>query len=94
MIGSSGMTEEEMERYAVLLQTSGNRPDIFGDDIYAVTGEYTDYDIPGEALTDVKFAKMIREAEKYLGYTKDVQKQAAVDGAKLLIIDDLFSIEQ
>ena len=27
-------------------------------------------------------------------YTKDVQKQAAVDGAKLLIIDDLFSIEQ
>ena len=68
VIGSSGMTEEEMERYAVLLQTSGNRPDIFGDDIYAVTGEYTDYDIPGEALTDVKFAKMIREAEKYLGY--------------------------
>ncbi len=68
VIGSFGMTEEEMERYAVLLQTSGNRPDIFGDDIYAVTGEYTDYDIPGEALTDVKFAKMIREAEKYLGY--------------------------
>ena len=68
VIGSSGMTEDEMERYAVLLQTSGNRPDIFGDDIYAVTGEYTDYDIPGEALTDVKFAKMIREAEKYLGY--------------------------
>lgn len=68
VIGSSGMTEDEMERYAVLLQTNGNRPDIFGDDIYAVTGEYTDYDIPGEALTDVKFAKMIREAEKYLGY--------------------------
>ena len=68
VIGSSGMSEDEMERYAVLLQTNGNRPDIFGDDIYAVTGEYTDYDIPGEALTDVKFARMIREAEKYLGY--------------------------
>ena len=27
-------------------------------------------------------------------YTKDVQKQAAVDGVKLLMIDDLFSIEQ
>ena len=68
VIGSSGMTEDEMERYAVLLQTNGNRPDIFGDDIYAVTGEYTDYDIPGEALTDTRFANMIREAEKYLGY--------------------------
>ena len=68
VIGSSGLTEDEMERYCVLLQTSGNRPDIFGDDIYAVTGEYTDYDIPGEALTDTRFANMIREAEKYLGY--------------------------
>ena len=68
VIGSSGMTEDEMERYAVLLQTNGNRPDIFGGDIYAVTGEYTDYDIPGEALTDTRFANMIREAEKYLGY--------------------------
>ena len=27
-------------------------------------------------------------------YTKDMQKQAAVDGVKLLMIDDLFSIEQ
>ena len=69
VIGNSGMTEDEAERYRVLLQTQGNRPDIFGDDIYAVPGgEYTDYDIPGEALTDVKFAKMIHEAEKYLGY--------------------------
>ena len=68
VIGSSGMSEDEMERYAVLLQTNGNRPDIFGDDIYAVTDEYTDYDIPGEALTDTRFANMIREAEKYLGY--------------------------
>ena len=69
VIGSSGMTEDEMSRYATLLQTQGNRPDIFGDDIYAVPGgEYTDYDIPGEALTDTRFANMIREAEKYLGY--------------------------
>ncbi len=68
-IGNSGMTEDEMERYRTLLQTQGNRPDLFEDDIYAVPGgEYTDADIPGEALTDVKFARMIREAEKYLGY--------------------------
>jgi len=68
VIGSSGMTEDEMSRYATLLQTQGNRPDIFGDNIYATPGEYTDYDIPGEALTDTRFANMIREAEKYLGY--------------------------
>ena len=68
VIGNSSLSEDKVERYTVLLQTNGNRPDIFDDDIYAVTGEYTDYDIPGEALTDVKFANMIREAEKYLGY--------------------------
>ena len=68
VIGNSSLSEEKMERYIVLLQTNGNRADIFGDDIYAVAGEYTDYDIPGEALTDERFANMIREAEKYLGY--------------------------
>ena len=67
-IGNSGLTEEQIERYRLLLQTQGNRPDLFEGNIYATAGEYTDYDIPGEALTDVKFARMIREAEKYLGY--------------------------
>ena len=69
VIVGSGLSEDEMERYTVLLQTRGNRQDIFGDDIYATQGgEYTDYDIPGEALTDIRFANMVREAEKYLGY--------------------------
>lgn len=40
----------------------------------------------------------VKEPHYYLfvksGYTKDVQEQAAVDGVKLLMIDDLFSIEQ
>lgn len=64
VIVGSGLSEDEMERYTVLLQTRGNRPDIFGDDIYATPGgEYTDYDIPGEALTDIRFANMVREAE-------------------------------
>lgn len=67
-IANSGMTADDMERYRTLLQTQGNRPDLFEGNIYATIGEYTDYDIPGEALTDVKFARMIREAEKYLGY--------------------------
>ena len=69
VISGMGMSEDEMERYAVLLQTQGNRSYLFKDDIYANPGgEYTDYDIPGEALTDERFARMIREAEKYLGY--------------------------
>ena len=69
VISGMGMSEDEMERYAVLLQTQGNRSYLFEDDIYANPGgEYTDYDIPGEALTDERFARMIREAEKYLGY--------------------------
>lgn len=66
------LRDDQRERYEVLLETLGNRPYLFGDDIYAVPGggggEYTDYDIPGEALTDTAFANMIREAEKYLGY--------------------------
>lgn len=32
------------------------------------TGNYTDYDIPPEALADEQFAAIIAEAEKYLGY--------------------------
>ena len=69
VISNSGLSEDDMERYRILLQTRGNRPDIFGNDIYATPGgEYTDYDIPGEALTDTRFANMIREAEKYLGW--------------------------
>lgn len=67
-IAASGLTEDQQERYDILLQTQGNRPYLFEHDIYAnPTGPYTDYDIPGEALTDEKFANMIREAEKYLG---------------------------
>ena len=69
VINNAGLSEDDMERYRVLLQTKGNYPDLFADDIYASGGgEYTDYDIPGEALTDTRFANMVREAEKYLGY--------------------------
>ena len=66
---SFGLTDDQKERYQLLLETKGNRPYLFEDDIYANSGgEYTDYDIPGEALSNERFANMIREAEKYLGY--------------------------
>ena len=69
VIQSSGLTTEQADRYDVLMTTSGNRSELFGEDVYGVNrGEYTDYDIPGEALTDERFRRMITEAEKYLGY--------------------------
>lgn len=65
---NSGLTSDQLERYDVLLETRGNRDDLFGNVSFAVPGEFTDYDIPGEALTDERFRNMITEAEKYLGY--------------------------
>lgn len=66
---SGGMNEDQAERYAILLQTKGNKVYLFADDPYVSNGsEYLEYEIPGEALTDERFANMVREAEKYLGY--------------------------
>lgn len=66
---SGGMNEDQAERYAILLQTKGNKAYLFADDPYVSNGsEYLEYEIPGEGLTDERFANMVREAEKYLGY--------------------------
>lgn len=70
-ISTLNLTEEQMERYQLLLETRGNKPDIFGDNIYAnpeISEEYQEYAVPGEYLTDRQFANMLSEAEKYLGY--------------------------
>ena len=68
---ASDLTQDQMERYNLLLETRGNKPDIFGDNVYAnpgVSEEYERYAVPGEYLTDQQFSNMIHEAEKYLGY--------------------------
>lgn len=65
---AANLDAEQQERYAVYQQTQGNRPYLFADNIYAHPGEYTDYEIPPEALADPQFAALIAEAEKYLGY--------------------------
>ena len=71
---NSGLTDDQLQRYEVTLESRGNRDDLFAGIAFATpdgagsSGEYQDYDIPGEALTDEKFRKMITEAEKYLGY--------------------------
>ena len=71
---NSGLTDDQLQRYEVTLECRGNRDDLFAGIAFATpdgagsSGEYQDYDIPGEVLTDEKFRKMITEAEKYLGY--------------------------
>ena len=75
-VENSGFTEDEMERYEVMLSLHGNKPYLFDSDIYTnpdADGEgtpgnpITDYEIAGDALTDEQFANMWAEAKKYLG---------------------------
>ena len=68
-ISESGLDTDQMQRYAILMQTYGNKPDLFAGNPYAIqVQDVLHYDIPGEALTDERFRRMITEAEKYLGY--------------------------
>ena len=65
------LTEDQLELYAIYMKTLGNRPDLFSDSVYVdkyINAEYDDYTIPPDALSDEKFAAMITEAKKYLGY--------------------------
>ncbi len=64
-----GFTNDEMERFNLLVEMKGNKGYLFADDPYTSPdpGEDDGYDVPPEALTDTKFANMLREAEKHLG---------------------------
>lgn len=69
ILASNNLTDEQYEMFGVYMETQGNKDYLFEGNIYAPSkGEYTDYDIPPDALTDPDFAALIREAEKYLGY--------------------------
>lgn len=68
----SGMSAEQTEMYAVLLESYGNKPELFADsdNPYLASVDATPpeaYEIPPEALSDPKFAALIAEASKYLG---------------------------
>ena len=68
LVARANMTDEEIVLYDALNKTYGNRPYLF--DLTSASGVGSagiHFDIPPEALSDVKFANMIREAEKYLG---------------------------
>ncbi len=68
----SGMSAEQTEMYAILLESYGNKPELFADsdNPYLASLDATPpeaYEIPPEALSDPKFAALIAEANKYLG---------------------------
>ena len=64
------MSEEQMARYALYMATLGNRPDLFPGsgyvDKYTQQGEM--YEVPAEYMGNEKFAALLTEAEKYVGY--------------------------
>ena len=63
------LTKDQKEWYDLLVEMKGNKPELFEDDIYANSGAgWFAYTIAGEALSDQKFANMLAEATKYLGY--------------------------
>ncbi len=68
VVANSRLTDDQQERYQILMQTKGNRSYLFEDDIYASDTPGLNYTLNTEALSDVKFANMMREATKYLGY--------------------------
>ena len=69
ILAESQLTFQQYEMFGVYMETQGNKPYLFEGNIYVHNkGEYTDYDIPPDALTDPAFAALIKEAEKYLGY--------------------------
>ena len=59
------LNEEEFQSYRNYQATLGNRSYLFGDRTQTPT---LYYEIPPEYLEDERFANMIREANKYLGY--------------------------
>lgn len=67
-VALANLDSEQTERYLIYQKTKGSRPNLFEGNIYTHPGEYADYDIPPEALSDPAFAALIAEAEKYLGY--------------------------
>ena len=65
------LTEEQLSAYSLYMRTLGNRPDLFGQAQYpnaSTIKQPTYYDISPEALKDDKFAAMMEEATKYIGY--------------------------
>ena len=65
------MDEDQLGVYSMYMATLGNRPDLFPTSAYPNASTLktpTEYDIPPEAMGDARFAAMMTEAQKYIGY--------------------------
>ncbi|MBW7571841.1 C40 family peptidase [Caproiciproducens faecalis] len=65
------MNEDQVGVYSMYMSTLGNRPDLFPSSTYPNASTLktpTEYDIPPEEMTDARFAAMMTEAQKYIGY--------------------------
>ena len=67
-VARANLTEEQEILYDALNTTLGNRDYLWDVNRITGAGGGMSYEIPPEALSDERFARMIREAEKYLGY--------------------------
>ena len=67
-VAKANLSTPELMLYELLNSTYGNRDYLFDKKSITNSGGGWKYDIPSEALSDERFAKMITEAEKYLGY--------------------------
>ena len=66
-IARENLDEEQLILYNALNTTLGNRDYLWDSGAISGGSGGMDYDIPPEALEDEEFARMIHEAEKYLG---------------------------
>ena len=65
------MGQDELSMYATYMSVLGNREDLFPSSGYVdkyITNPPSDYEVPAEYLSDERFATLLVEAEKYLGY--------------------------
>ena len=65
------MNEDQIGVYSMYMSTLGNRPDLFPTSAYpnaSTVKKPTEYDIPPEEMTDARFAAMMTEAKKYIGF--------------------------
>lgn len=67
-VARANLTDEQEILYDALNITLGNRDYLWDVNQITGAGGGMSYEIPPEALSDERFARMIREAEKYLGY--------------------------
>lgn len=66
-VARANLSAEQLILYNALNTTLGNRDYLWDLDTISGGSGGMDYEIPPEALEDEEFARMIREAEKYLG---------------------------